>query len=225
MENEELQIGIPKKGDKAFISNESYNYNYSSLNRSKGINNEHSQFLIIEGYREASKELLENLLLDEEIDWLKLDSKIFPVLFLFRHYVEIIIKDTLRYYNILNDLIASNEVGFVKEHSLMKLWSCLKPFLERNYLTYEKKLAEECMASDNSIEALIKEIDELDKFSFAFRYAFEGAKTIDTKVNYTISKPVIINLKNLKNIIIKMINYFEGIHSQAVWFLDEKQSN
>ncbi len=138
MKEEELQIGPPQKEDKLFITNDGCNYEYSLINRRQGINNEHSQFLIIEGYRKASKELLESLLADEDIDWLKLDSKIYPILFLFRHYLEIIIKDTLRYYNILNDMIASDEVGFVKEHSLMTLWKSLKPFLERSYINYDK---------------------------------------------------------------------------------------
>ena len=102
--------------DKLFIPQTGINLEYSSINRFNGLNNDHSIFLIVEGYRNASFELLDTLLNDSQLDWLKLDSHIYPLLFLFRHYLEMIVKDTIRYENLISRKINSDEVGFPPEH-------------------------------------------------------------------------------------------------------------
>ncbi len=86
-------------------------------------------------------------------------------------------------------------------------------------------MEDEYLKGDDAVEEIIKEIDDLDKCSFGFRYAYVGTNTINAKVKYSINKPVAIDLKNLKSTMIKMMNNFEGIHSQVVYYLDEKQSN
>ena len=57
--------------------------------------------LLVEGYRESSFLLLNELTNNHENNWLKIDSFIYPALYLYRHYLEIILKDTLRYYRLL----------------------------------------------------------------------------------------------------------------------------
>lgn len=224
MDNSDLERGVPNKGDKLFIDKKEYDYDYASINLFSGINNQHTQFLIIEGYKDVTIELLNQLLNDENIDWLKIDSRIYPIVFLFRHYLEVVLKDTLRYYNILNNNILSDEVGYEKEHSLMNIWQKLKHYLEKNYTNYDNELKNDCIEKDNAVEAIFTEIDDLDKDSFGFRYAFKGTKFINEKIKYSLPK-LSINLQNLQNTIIKMINYFEGINAQVAVFLDEKQTN
>lgn len=221
---EELELGSPKNGDKIFIENEGLNYDYASINLTKGINNQHSEFLIIEGYREATRELLINLLKDENIDWLKIDSKIYPIIFLFRHYIEVILKNTVRYYNILSDKSFSDEVGYVRKHSLLYFWNELKPFLVNNLENYDESLKQDCLNTNQAVESIISEIDALDENSFGFRYAFKGANKINEPVVYSMPS-FTIDLHNLKDVIIKMMNYFEGINDEVIHFLDEKQTN
>ncbi len=224
MLSEELELGSPKNGDKIFIENEGLNYDYASINRTKGIDNKHSEFLIIEGYREATRELLINLLRDENIDWLKIDSKIYPIVFLFRHYIEVMLKNTVRYYNILNDKTFSSEVGYIKNHSLFYFWNELKPFLVNNFENYDKSLKQDCLNTIHAVESIILEIDDLDKSSFGFRYAFKGVKKINDPIVYSMPS-FTIDLNNLNDVVIKVINYFEGINDEVIHFLDEKQSN
>lgn len=221
---EELELGQPKIGDKIFIENEGLNYDYASINRTKGINNHQAEFLIIEGYREATRELLTNLLKDENIDWLKIDSKIYPILFLFRHYIEVMLKNTVRYYNILNNIIFSDEVGYIKKHSLLYVWNVLKPFLASNLENYDESLKQDCLNTNQAVESIISEIDILDESSFGFRYAFKGVGNINGAIVYSLPS-FTIDIYNLKDIIIKMMNYFEGINDEVIHFLDEKQSN
>lgn len=88
----DLEKGMPQKGDKIFVEKNGLDFDYASINTTRGINNHHSEFLIIEGYRESAKELLDNLLSDKDIDWLTIDSKIYPVIFLIRHYLNQFLK-------------------------------------------------------------------------------------------------------------------------------------
>jgi hypothetical protein len=224
MLQEELELSLPKNGDKIFIENEGSNYDYASINRAKGINNQHSEFLIIEGYREATRELLINLLKDENISWLKIDSKIYPILFLFRHYIEVMLKNTVRYYNILNDKSFSDEVGYEKKHSLLYFWNELKPFLVSDLDNYDESYKQDCLNTNQAVESIISEIDVLDESSFGFRYAFKGAKKINEPIEYSMSF-LTIDLNNLKDVMTKVMNYFEGINGEVIHFLDEKQSN
>lgn len=223
MLQKELELGLPKNGDRIFTQNEGFDYDYASINRVKGINNQHSEFLIIEGYREATRELLINLLEGENIDWLKIDSKIYPILFLFRHYIEVMLKDTIRYYNILTDKSLSDEVGYTQGHSLLSFWNELNPFLVSNLEKRNESIRQESQNTNKVVESIISEIDTLDKGSFGFRYAFKGAKKINEPVVYSMPS-FTIDLHNLREVIIKMMNYFEGINEEVIHLLDEKQS-
>jgi len=228
MENSEysdLEKGIPKKGDAIFLPKDGLDLDYASINTKNGINNHHSEFLLIEGYREAAKELLKSLLTDKNINWLKIDSKIYPIVFLIRHYIEIILKNTLRYYSIINDKAFSDEVGYTKGHSLKELWDLLRPYIEDNYKYYSDELKSEYSDTNEAVEKIINEINDLDKNSFSFRYAFEGANKINDKIKFAIKAPQFIDLSNLNETFIRLINYLEGVNAEAVNILDEKQSN
>lgn len=213
---------VPKKGDKLFIGKSGIGLDYASINRIKGLNNEHSFFLFIEGYRETSKELLDKLIQDKQLDWLKIDSKIYPILFLFRHYLEIIQKDIIRHTNLVKSKSATDEIGFEPEHSLKKLWEQLRPIIEENYQNYDAELKKKCRLGDDAVEELITELDSLDSGSYGFRYPFEKAQKKDPKIHYALPE-LTTELKNLRDSMNKLIHYFEGIHSQAIASLDEVQ--
>ena len=221
----DLEKGMPQLKDKFFVEKNGLDFDYASINTTKGINYHHPEFLIIEGYREAAKDLLLNLLADKDIDWLKLDSKIYPIIFLIRHYLESILKSTLRYYRIIYDETKSDEVGYINGHSLKILWDSLKPYIERNYRFYVEELKSKCLETNSAVENIITEIDGIDKTSFSFRYSFEGAKTPNDKIKYSIKKSTFIDIQNLYEVFIKLTNYFEGINDEAQNILDEKQSN
>lgn len=205
----------PKLQDRLFIESTGLNYDYASINRRKGTRNELALFYLIEGYREASFVLIEELLNNHNQDWLKIDSFIYPVIFNFRHYLEIIIKDTLRYYRLINNEVLNDQIGFKNTHSLKTLWSELKPYLEQTY-SAEVNLKDDLLA----VEQLIDEIEEKDKGSFSFRYPYEGSKKIETPVQFTLPS-MTIEIENLKLVMKKLSNFFEGINHHAAVILDQ----
>jgi len=201
--------------DKLFLDGDkSTGYSYTSINCVKGHLNENGLFFIIEGYRETTNLLLEKLVDNKPEDWLKIDSLIFPLLFNFRHYLEIIIKDTIRYYRLYNKEIFSNEIGFLKEHSLTELWKVLSPYLKSNY---ENEVS---MDTDSkAIENLLIEFDSIDKGSFSFRYPFNSNSKINGEIVFSVGA-MTIDLNNLASTIKKMISYFEGINWHIAEILD-----
>lgn len=216
----------PIENDILFKSQSGNNFDYATINSQKGINNEHSLFLLIEGYRDASSKLLNELLIAEKVDWLKIDSLIYPILYSFRHYLELIIKDTVRNYNLIDKKISSDEIGFKKEHSLLKLWSLLKSRIIENYNGYDKETIQQCEIENTSVENMLIEINNLDEYSFGFRYPFQVAdngKYINSKIVYMFGE-LKIDLNNLNANMSKLINYFEGLNSQSVHLLDEIQT-
>jgi hypothetical protein len=210
--------------DKLFIPQTGLDMEYSSINRVVGGNNDGSIYLIVEGYKEASFELINNLLNDTKIDWLKLDSKIYPLVFLFRHYLEMILKDTIRYENLISKKNYSDEVGFPPSHSLIELWKELKPMIQKRYTLYDENLKKECKENDEVVEKLLTEIEDIDGGSYAFRYPFNKPTKTDKRIRYSLPF-MTINLQNLKNMMQNLSDYFEGINEQARVSLDEIQSN
>lgn len=214
----------PEANDVLFKSQSGNNFNYATINALKGINNEHSLFLLIEGYRNASLKLINELLIVEKGDWLRIDSSIYPILFSFRHYLELILKDTIRNYNIIDNKISSDEIGFKKEHSILKLWLVLKSRIIEDYK--EKEIYDLCAIENNSIEKMLNEINELDEKSFGFRYPFNTLSK-DDKINSKISyifEELKIDLNNLNVKMNKIINYFEGINTNSIVILDNIQT-
>ena len=216
----------PTENDILFKSKNGNNFDYATINSQKGINNEHSLFLLVEGYRDASSKLLNELLTAEKVDWLKIDSLIYPILFSFRHYLELVIKDTIRNYNLIDKKINSDEIGFKKEHSILKLWTLLKNRIVENYEGYDKETIQQCEIENTSVENMLIEINNLDEFSFGFRYPFQivdYGKNINSKIVYMFGE-LKIDLNNLNENMSKLINYFEGLNCQSVHILDEIQT-
>ena len=216
----------PTENDILFKSKNGNNFDYATINSQKGINNEHSLFLLIEGYRDASSKLLNELLNAEKVDWFKIDTLIYPILYTFRHYLELIIKDTVRNYNLIDKKISSDEIGFKKEHSIIKLWSLLKNRIIENYNGYDKETIQQCIMENTSVENMLIEINNLDEYSFGFRYPFQvvgDGKNINSKIVYMFGE-LKIDLNNLNSNMSKLINYFEGLNAQSLHLLDEIQT-
>lgn len=209
--------------DKLFIPKTGLDKDYSSINRLTDGNNDHQFFLMIEGYKDSAFELLENLIVKKDIDWLSLDSKIFPIIFIFRQFLELILKQTLRFEKLIKKEIKSDELGFNTTHSLQDLWKDLKPIVQSRYKNYDQKTQDELFEKDGIIDNLILELESLDSGSFAFRYPFEKPKKGSKKITYSLPE-MTIDLKNLKDKMEKLTFYFEGINEQARVELEEIQT-
>ncbi|KAA6333218.1 hypothetical protein EZS27_018345 [termite gut metagenome] len=132
------------------------------------------------------------------------DSLIYPILYNFRHYLELIIKDSLRKFKIANAEISINQLGYKKEHNLLSLWNELKPYIN-------DPNSDDCIA----FEKLINEIHNIDPDSFNFRYSYKGKKKSDDKCEPIFSDSIDIDVDNLYKTIKKMYCFMEGISNLA----------
>ncbi|RGN59249.1 MULTISPECIES: hypothetical protein [unclassified Bacteroides] len=159
-----------------------------------------NDFMIISGFYDVainSLQILKNKGVREK------DSHIYPIIYNYRHYLELIIKQTIRYFRLAENEITNDEVGYESGHCLKKLWSILKTYLSK----IEDVNQQETIAFDK----LLNELNDIDENSFAFRYHCDKGKTIHDKIKLTISESKDISLSNLEVVMKKMHCYIEGI--------------
>lgn len=159
------------------------------------------------GYRAAAEKLIKDygsLSLPER------DSMVFPVIFLYRHYLEIEIKDLI--YRI--EYFSGNEKLEITHHRLLNIWD----ILDKKYdelLTNISPKYNFCSDKDrNSIRVLIKEFNNIDELSFSFRYPK------DKKGNKSIKGINYISLDNFKTEINKVINVIDKINETVCHYED-----
>ena len=180
-----------KEGDKLFI--ESDNMSDSFLNRSKANN----EIVMPEAYINTALWLLDLIKLSNNN--LVKDGYIFPALYCFRHYLELIMKDSIHYFKVNRRLISDDELGYDDcEHCLFNLWNSLRNFIDDE----PPQLRRVCK--------LIRELDELDKSSTTFRYSYNHNKK-GKIIEYDIPTTM-INVYELKNRVMQLYCFFEGIN-------------
>ena len=110
--------------------------------------------LYVLGYREAADSIV------DQAQEFGVDLLVYPVMFLYRHYLEISLKHILivlrRYFE--------ESSNFPGHHRLDKLWGEVRSLMEKEWNTTAH------MADYDAIEARIIEFHEVDKSSFSFRY-------------------------------------------------------
>ena len=112
------------------------------------------------GYKSAAEFLIDNI---EDVDAGILYSQdyiIYPVMFIYRHYLELRLKDIgylLQRYNF-------HPREKILGHGLLGLWEAIRPLLEKIDDIFLHKFNEQ-------IEARIKELHNMDPHSLSFRYS------------------------------------------------------
>jgi hypothetical protein len=175
-------------------------------------------FTITYGYYHSTIFLLEELINNKGIS--EKDTWIYPILFNFRHYLELILKETLRNFRLAKDEIKYNEVGFESNHILIDLWSDLKPYIDSIEIENAVVDDEQCII----FEERLNEITNIDARSFSFRYPYKGSQSINEKIKFSISNPVYLSLANLKNTMNKMYTFIEGINELSSAELKKRQN-
>lgn len=142
-------------------------------------------------YKEAA-DVLVAVSVDDRI---KRDKFIYPIVFLYRHYLELSLKEISQYARRLTD----QTLGMRDyNHQLDKLWDECVPLILQVWPDTDQtelKVVESCIA----------EFMRLDPASFAFRYpmAKDGSPLLPPDLRY-------INLKNLYEVMQKLANYLDG---------------
>jgi hypothetical protein len=198
--------GTPGSGDVFIKAPENYQ-NLSVLGRGGSFL---LPTLFPEGYFNAALLVLDKLASSNSAG--EKDSLIYPALFNFRHYLELTIKDSI--YNFTKKKRRKKKCffSFCKNkknqtikypygHKLKPLWKKLKSLIP----DFPSD------STDDTVDKLIKELDKLDKNSMTFRYVFQIAKPKDTKNKLIINEAKDVDVENLKIIMCKLYNYFEGI--------------
>lgn len=161
----------------------------------------------IEGYKKAAKVLVEYVFVSKRDQ----DTLIYPIVFLFRHHVELIIKDIL---NKGKDLLSLDE----KERSVL-----VSALVSKHSLTFFDKYVKDLMFAlePNSnhdyqeIHSLIEKITQLDPDSYHFRYL--KSKKDEVNINLNIRT---INTEDLFSNIENGIKLLECVSLQLSQYLE-----
>ncbi len=186
----------PEKGDKLFDSGDDW-WNNACLNYGAD-----DWELYIGGYKKAG-DVLVNHIKETHRDQ---DFLVFPIVFVYRQYLELRLKKLIRDCKILSD----EQPDFPKGHKLRELWIECRRLLEK----LEPK------AEQIDLEAVdegIQQFCDLDPNSKSFRYPFsqKGHKLLPPDLEY-------INIRNLSDVMEKLSGFFEAGEMMVSVYLDYK---
>jgi hypothetical protein len=149
-------------------------------------------FGYISGYKDAADDLVEKVLRTE-----LMNSYVFPIVFLYRQYTELLLKNM--YFNFVKE-DRQLKSKFIKKHGhrLCEVWKKVKPLLI------------EAQYSDSDIEyieSLINEFEKFDAHSFNFRYY------VNKDFTPTLPTVLSVNLKMLKEVVDKVDTLLHGTYA------------
>ncbi|AMA72761.1 hypothetical protein ACKE5C_11180 [Aneurinibacillus thermoaerophilus] len=191
----------PKEGQKLFKSGSYYQIAHF------GWGGQDSQFHgYIRGYKEAADNLVDLAIKSENIA--VLDTYVFPIVFLYRQFLELSMKEIYLNYS---EHSTEDKVKTIDKagHNLLRIWNEIKPLIQ-----------EGCNSNDDDktikvVEDYINQFHAFDKTSFTFRYP------ITKKLAPTLDKEYRIDLLNLKQRIDELGHFFSGVDGQ----LDANKEN
>lgn len=157
------------------------------------------------GYKTAADNLINDAISSKDIS--KLDTFVFPAIFLYRQYIELTLKHLII---TLADLNQEEKIEKLKKynHNLDALW---KDFVKVN----SGITGEENDVALNTVGKYVQEFHSIDKGSFSFRYPF----TKDLERIFGSEKR--INLKHLKERMGEIEKYFNEVRG---YLYDLKQA-
>lgn len=136
------------------------------------------------------------------------EGYVLPIIFLYRHYVELQLKGLILLSNEQsgNPLPLEKLMKELKTHNLDKLWKITKPILERTFKRHESK---SMLAEMEPAEEYINEFKAVDAISESFRYPFDkGGNPIWGKSSSTLQGISYINLQHIKGEMEKLYAFF-----------------
>lgn len=148
----------------------------------------------VEGYRRAALALFEEALSGT----VSPDVVVFPLAFLWRHHVELALKDLIA----TGRALQGDESGFPQGHKLMSLWWEAKP-----YVLF-------CGSDDapelKNVEASIQEFERIDPYADGFRYPLNRDRSAATMPDV----PAILNLRTLQDAMEAVSNFLLAVQNE-----------
>lgn len=163
---------------------------------------------ICTGYLESAETLTQQVL----ETGIGQDTHVYPIAFLYRHYVELRLKEAIRY----SARILRKDVTVPNDHHLRNLWHIAKRLL----LEIEPRSDQREL---RTAERIITDLDKIDPESVAFRYD----RTTDGEPN--LEGLYHINLRNLRDELHPLLDFLEGIscmlpeYLQAVYEMEAEE--
>jgi hypothetical protein len=179
---ENIDIPWPRTGDKVFTFGDDWWMN-ACVNWGGGWT------LYAIGYKSAGDVLVERVAANRG----EADALVYPIVFCYRQYLELMLKDTLgqarRYHGI--------DEQFDNKHSLLHHWLPLRKLLERRWPERPEPL--------DAVEDSVRQFDEVDEGSFAFRYSVStsGKPSLPSEMQH-------INLRNLAQVVARIGTFLEA---------------
>jgi hypothetical protein len=144
------------------------------------------------GYKQAADILVKRFL----EDWQGMDVLVFPITFLYRHCLELRLKELI----IAGQQLLHQPVDFRDEHCLLALWRPCRKILVEIW-------SNEPCATWNNVESLLKEFDRYDPGGMSFRYP---VTTIKKGRQPTLPKLDRVGIRNLHDAMQRLASFFEG---------------
>jgi len=160
-----------------------------------------------DGYKEAADTLVDSVQGGQQQHWI-----LYPIIFLYRHWLELTLKGLITYAHHTKQHWQPGErekklKDLASYHDLGALWGELKSFLAgvRLDLSLDTTIA---------FDFLVKEFAAYDERGQAFRYP------VNTRDVQTLQQPDVIDLPNLKFTVAAMSNYLGVVHEAIAQHLD-----
>src|SRR6185437_9751000 len=145
------------------------------------------------------------------------DFLVYPIVFLYRHHIELILKDILRRVPYLTSTKPSEaETRHLNSHSLHELWQDLK--LRLPAMAESAGWGSLDLQDVEGIDSYISQLMRLDPDSCRFRYARskKGGPSLPSKLK-------LINLRHFAEMMERLVSYLDAIDS-AVDHLEEMEA-
>jgi hypothetical protein len=166
------------------------------------LSDEHSPFGYKEGYRRAALGLVRQVVEDR----LSPDLAIFPLAFLWRHHVELALKDII----VDGRALAEESFRSPAHHRLLDLWKEARPYVEDCGDPHAPELA--------NVEVNIREFEKIDPRADGFRYP-RARDGIQPSLS---DAPDAVNLERLNEAMLAVSNFLDAVQTVQSVRLDSR---
>lgn len=198
----------PRKGDRLFRDDLPDGYCNACLNSTWG-DDDHGY---TEGYRRGARLLVEHVVEHQ----CNQDYLVYPIIFLYRHHIELALKNIIRRVPYLLDRqLTLPEESNLKKHQLDLLWQDLRPMI--NTVGATAGWGPFDPTELEGIDEHITQLSDMDPDSYAFRYtrSKKGAPTLPPDVK-------LINLRHFAEMIERLAGALEGLDTATSYLEDAK---
>lgn len=207
-DDENSRAATPQRGDRLFHGDLRDWTNNACLN----VMGNGDAYAYKAGYRRGAEVLIDYVCQNGRDQ----DFLVYPIIFLYRHHVELMLKRIIKSVPYLIDTRLNDEQKqHLKKHRLDLLWGDLKAMLPAVC-----KAAGWEEIDDAHIEGLddyIRQLSQMDADSFSFRYSHskKGKQALPRNLKN-------INLRHFGELMGRLANYLYGIDEAVSWLFETK---